>query len=286
VFAVMGMYFALIEGYCRRSWKFTIVAVLLVLLMMGYGSRKVIVGTLLYYGAVRLVNARSRRIVLAVCCSVAAVVLLVVTALAMEAFRNGELSASRLAAAPSYLLFGNNVCETRDFAWILAAWDREPLMGMTYVSGLLACIPSALMPIRQEISWRVFSTDMTGLSGAGHPGLRPTIFGEAYFNFDLVGVLVFAVLLGAVFGRTAAFAQRTLQLPDPRERAFRLLCAFLYFEFFLRFQQSGNYFQCYVEAGLVVAGLVGATVLARLRAGAAARSGAKVAMAPPVLSGV
>ena len=48
VFAVMGMYFALIEGYCRRSWKFTAVAMMLVMLMIGYGSRKVIVGTLLY----------------------------------------------------------------------------------------------------------------------------------------------------------------------------------------------------------------------------------------------
>ena len=194
----------------------------------------------------------------------------------MEAVRNGELSASRLAAAPSYLLFGNNVCEMRDFAWLLAAWDREPLMGMTYVSGLLACIPSYLMPVRSEMSWGRFSTHMTELDGAGHPGLRPTIFGEAYFNFGLVGVLVFGVLLGAMFGRTSAFAQRTLALSDPRERAFRLLCAFLYFEFFLRFQQSGNYFQCYIELGLVVVGLIGATALARLRAGSCFRRGCRV----------
>jgi hypothetical protein len=70
-----------------------------------------------------------------------------------------------------------------------------------------------------------------------------------------------------VFGRTAAFAQRTLELSDPRERAFRLMCAFLYFEFFLRFQQTANYFQSYIELGLVVMGLAGAALLTHLRRG-------------------
>jgi hypothetical protein len=104
--------------------------------------------------------------------------------------------------------------------------------------------------------------------------LRPTIFAEAYFNFNLTGVLVFGLLLGAVFGRTAAFAERTLQLSNPRERAFRLLCVFLYFEFFLRFQQTANYFQSYVELGLLVVGLTGVTMLAHWRGDAGSRSGA------------
>jgi hypothetical protein len=135
------------------------------------------------------------------------------------------------------------------------------------------------------MSWGLFSTRMTGLEGGGHPGLRPTVFAEAYFNFDLVGVLVFGLLLGAVFGRTAAFAQWTMQLSDRRERAFRLLCAFLYFEFFLRFQQSANYFQSCIELGLLMIGLNGATALVRWRHGtgsrAAAARGLRVSLQAP-----
>ncbi len=223
-FAVMGMYFALIEGYCQRSWKLTGLGVLLTLLMLGFGTRKVTVGTLLYYGAVRLINTRTRRVATTVLCSVLTILGLIVIGLTVEGLRQkqGKMSSERFASAPLHLLFGNNLSELRDFAWMLSAWDHEPIMGATYLSGSLAWIPSYLMPIRKELGWGVFSTEMTGLGGAGHPGLRPTIFGEAYFNFGLLGVVVFAMLLGAVFGRTAAFAQRTLELADPRERAFRL----------------------------------------------------------------
>jgi hypothetical protein len=193
---------------------------------------------------------------------------LIAIGLGVETVRQEEISLSRFTAAPAYVLFGNNLSELRDFAWMLAAWDHEPILGTTYASGLLAWIPSFLLPARKEMSWGVFSTVMTGLATPqGHPGLRPTLFAEAYFNFGLPGVLGFGSLLGAVFGRAAAFAQRTMELADPRERCFRLLCVFLYFEFFLRFQQSANYFQSYIELGLLVIGLTGATVLARLRAG-------------------
>ena len=209
---------------------------------------------------------------------------LILVGLGVETIRQEELSLSRFTAAPVYVLFGNNLSELRDFAWMLSAWDHEPLLGTTYASGLLAWIPAFLMPARKEMSWGLFSTGMTGLSSpAGHPGLRPTVFAEAYFNFGLVGVLVFGLLLGAVFGRAAAFAQRTMELPDPRERCFRLLCVFLYFEFFLRFQQSANYFQSYIELGLLVAGLTGATVLARLRGAGPCRS--PRTSLPPILHG-
>ena len=162
---------------------------------------------------------------------------------------------------PVRVLFGNNLSELRDFSWILAGWDGELLLGRTYVSGALSWIPSFLLPDRKEWGWGQFSTRTTALDGGAHPGLRPTVFAEAYFNFDLVGVVVFATLLGALFGRVAAFANRVLSEPDRGERAFLLLCAFLYFEFFLRFQQTAGYFQSYVELSLLCAGLVGPAVL-------------------------
>ncbi len=265
-FAVLGMYASLIAAYCWRSWKLAALGVLLTLTMLGFGTRKVTVGTLIYFGAVQLINARPRRPLLAGCCAVAAVLGLIAIALGVETVRQEEWTLSRFTAAPAYVLFGNNLSELRDFAWMLAAWDREPLLGTTYTAGLLAWIPAFLLPARKEMSWGAFSTTMTALNTpTGHPGLRPTVFAEAYFNFGVVGAVVFGLLLGAVFGRAAGFAQRTMQLSDPRERCFRLLCVFLFFEFFLRFQQSANYFQSFIELGLLVLGLTGATVLARFR---------------------
>ena len=255
-----------IAAYCRRSWKLAGLGVLLTLMMLGFGTRKVTVGTLIYYGAIRLANSRPRRPLLTMGCTLAAVVGLIAIALAVETVRQEEWTLSRFTAAPAYVLFGNNLSELRDFSWLLAAWDGEPLLGTTYVSGFLAWIPAFLLPDRKEMSWGVFSTVMTGLSTPpGHPGLRPTVFAEAYFNFGLAGVMGIGLFLGAIFGRAAAFAERTMGLSDPRERCFRLFCIFLYFEFFLRFQQSANYFQSFIELGLLVLGLTGATVVARFR---------------------
>ena len=260
-FAVVGMYITLIEGYRRGSWKLTAVGVLLTVMMLGFGTRKVTVGTLIYYAAIRLINSRTRKIARPVALSMLGAVFLIAMGLGVEALRQRDLSFERVRVAPLTLLFGNNLSELRDFAWMLSAWDQKPILGTTYMSGLLAWIPSFLLPERKEWSWGTFSTHMTGLDDGGHPGLRPTLFAEAYFNFDLVGVLVYAAFMGAIFGRVSAFSQRVLSWPRPGERAFALLCAFLYFEFFLRCQQSANCFQSYIDLVLLSGGLAGAIAI-------------------------
>jgi oligosaccharide repeat unit polymerase len=264
-FAVLGMYITLIEGYRRGSTKLTATGVVLAILMLGFGTRKVTVGTLLYYGAIRLINSRSRKIMLPLACSALGLVALIVAALGVEAWRSGEFNTEVIRVAPQRLLFGNNLSELRDFAWMLSAWDQEPLLGKTYVSGALAWIPSYLLPERKLWSWGIFSTHMTGLDVGNHTGLRPTLFAEAYFNFDLVGVLLYAVFLGVIFGRLSAFSQHVLSWRQPKERVFALLCAFLYFEFFLRCQQSANCYQSYIDLLLLVAGLAGTIAMSWYR---------------------
>jgi oligosaccharide repeat unit polymerase len=263
-FAVIGMYLFLVEGYRRNSWTFTLIGVVLVVSMLAFGTRKITVGTLLYYAAMRLINTQTHRAGRAIMASVVMVALLIGTAIAVEAWRINDFSPERMAAAPVNILFGNNLSELRDFAWIISGWDHEPLLGKTYVSGFLSFIPSFLLPERKEWSWGLFSTETTGLTGGTHPGLRPTIFAEAYFNFDLVGVLVIGIVLGAIFGRLSAVAERLMRSVDQRERLFGLLCVFLYFEFFLRLQQTPGYFVSYIEAIFVLTGLVGAVVVSKL----------------------
>jgi oligosaccharide repeat unit polymerase len=255
--SVFAMLVMLVEGRRRRSWPLTGAGVMLTLAMVGFGTRKVTVGTILYYAAMRLINLRTRRVARTALVSVVVVTALVASALAVEALRQDDLSTERLASAPIHILFGNNLSELRDFAWILSGWDGELLMGRTYVSGFLSWIPSFLLPDRTELSWGRFSTRAAGLDGGTHPGLRPTVFAEAYFNFGLTGVVLFGTFLGAVFGRVAAFADRASCELGGREHISQLLCCFLFFEFFLRFQQTAGYFQSYVELLLLGGGLVG-----------------------------
>lgn len=263
-FVVIGMYLFLVEGYRRNSWTFTLIGVALVVSMLAFGTRKITVGTLLYYSAMRLINEQTHKAGRAIMASVLMLSLLIGMGLAVEAWRNNDFSPEGMAAAPVKILFGNNLSELRDFAWIISGWDREPLLGKTYVSGFLSWIPSFILPDRRDGSWGRFSTELTGLTGGNHPGLRPTIFAEAYFNFDLVGVLLIGVILGAIFGRLSAVAERLMQSVDQRERLFGLLCVFLYFEFFLRLQQTPGYFASYIEAIFVLMGLVGAAVVSKL----------------------
>ncbi len=260
-FAVIGMYLMLVEGYRRNSWTFTLIGWALVIGLLAFGTRKLTVGTLLYYSAMRLINLQTFKAGRAIAAMALMVVLLVGLAIGMEAYRIGDFSPERLAAAPVNTLFGNNLSELRDFAWILSGWDHEPLMGKTYVSGFLSWIPSYLLPERKAWSWGLFSTETTGLTGGTHPGLRPTIFAEAYFNFDLLGVLVLGIVLGTIFGRLSAVAERVMQNSNPHERLFGLMCVFFYFECCLRLQQTPGYFVSYIEILFVIAGLVGAALV-------------------------
>lgn len=260
-FAVIGMYLMLVEGYRRNSWTFTLIGCALVIGLLAFGTRKLTVGTLLYYSGMRLINLQTFKAGRAIAAMVLMVALLVGMAIGMEAYRIGDFSPERLAAAPVNTLFGNNLSELRDFAWILSGWDHEPLLGKTYVSGFLAYIPSYLLPERKAWGWGRFSTEVTGLTGGTHPGLRPTIFAEAYFNFDLLGVLVLGLVLGTIFGRLSAVAERLMQNANERERLFGLMCVFLYFECFLRLQQTPGYFASYIEVIFVITGLVGASLI-------------------------
>jgi oligosaccharide repeat unit polymerase len=92
--------------------------------------------------------------------------------------------------------YGNNFSDTRDFAWILSYWDGEYLYGKTYVAGILSFIPRALSSFREEWGISMVTNAMVGFDSDLMPGLRPGLFGEAYFNFGLLGVILFGCLFG------------------------------------------------------------------------------------------
>ena len=94
------------------------------------------------------------------------------------------------------LFYGNNFSDTRDFAWILSCWDEEYLYGKSYIAALISFIPRVFSSIREEWSLSMHTNALTGFDSDVMPGLRPGMFGEAFFNFSYPGVILFGLLFG------------------------------------------------------------------------------------------
>jgi oligosaccharide repeat unit polymerase len=95
-----------------------------------------------------------------------------------------------------YFFYGNNFSDTRDFAWILSCWDNEYLYGKSYIAALISFIPRSFSTFRETWGISMYTNDLTNFSSDDMPGLRPGLFGEAYFNFGLLGVILFGWIFG------------------------------------------------------------------------------------------
>lgn len=114
------------------------------------------------------------------------------------------------------LLFGNNFSEIRDFAWILSGWDGALFGGKTLVAGVLSLLPSAASDFRTDWSWGRVTLRLSGLSeftsaASGHAGLRPTIFGEWFMNFGMLGVITLSFVLALIFTVASKLVLRARQ---------------------------------------------------------------------------
>lgn len=116
-------------------------------------------------------------------------------------FRKGNLSDMDSTALLNNILYGSTFSDIRDFAWVLGYWDHELLQGKTYIAGIFSFIPSAISEFRQQWGLGHFTLMTTGLysDDSFHGGLRCTIFGESYFNFGLIGVIIISFIYGYYF---------------------------------------------------------------------------------------
>lgn len=122
---------------------------------------------------------------------------LIFLAIAWDFLRNGEYSiATAVTHFGTKLFYGNNFSDTRDFAWILSCWDEEYLLGKSYLAALISFVPRVFSSIREEWSISMYTNALTGFDSDVMPGLRPGVFGEAFFNFSYPGVVLFGLLFG------------------------------------------------------------------------------------------
>ncbi|MGH8045866.1 MAG: O-antigen polymerase [Chthoniobacterales bacterium] len=95
---------------------------------------------------------------------------------------------------------GDNLIDLRDAAWVFGYWDKQPLMGTTYLGGLVAMVPSGIFPQKHEWHLGLTGIRIVGWDPEKHFGIRITFFGESYLNFGWAGVMGFAVIMGCLFG--------------------------------------------------------------------------------------
>ena len=100
----------------------------------------------------------------------------------------------------SEVYLGNNVIDLRDGAWVLGSWDFEPLLGKTYLGGLVAMAPSGLFPKKHDWHMGLTAVRIVGMDDQSHFGLRVTFFGEAFLNFGWAGVVGMAAIMGILWG--------------------------------------------------------------------------------------
>ena len=116
------------------------------------------------------------------------------------------------------ILYGNNFSDLRDFAWVDALWDHKLWMGKTYLAALMAFVPRFASEFRDTWGTGAATATTLGLDPHVHPGVRPGSFGESYFNFGLIGVVVVGLAIGMIVRRVDIDVKRALTAPRPSMR--------------------------------------------------------------------
>jgi oligosaccharide repeat unit polymerase len=95
---------------------------------------------------------------------------------------------------------GDNLIDLRDASWVFSHWNHEPLLGQTYLGGLVAMVPSGIFPQKKQWHLGLTGIRIVGWDPEVHFGLRITFFGESFLNFGWAGVAGLALILGCIFG--------------------------------------------------------------------------------------
>jgi oligosaccharide repeat unit polymerase len=127
--------------------------------------------------------------------------ILVFVAFLLADIRQSEIGFS-IAVSSKYfvssLIYGNSFAELRDFAWILSLWDGVLGLGRTYLAAFVSFLPRFVSTYRQDNSISIYTIELLGFDHSTFAGVRPVIYGEAYLNFGLIGVVFIGFITGYV----------------------------------------------------------------------------------------
>ncbi len=196
--------FALLASWMESKARSSLfLAGVLAVLVAASGSRTSVLSPILYLillGAQRTKRKRIKFLAVA-----GAAVLIGAALLVMGMVRSGATESS---SQVDEVLYGDNFSDVRDFAWVLSRWDREELHGKSYIAGALGFIPRDFIAYREEYSIATYINRFLGFEKDTHGGLRPGMFGEAFLNFGIPGVIIQSFILGIILGEVRAKLDR------------------------------------------------------------------------------
>lgn len=161
----------------------------------------------------------------------------------------GERSVTAEASILDSIAYGNQFAEVRDFAWLLANYRGDLLLGKSYVSGYSSFIPSGLLPGRREWNFGRWTAVQAGLDSRYHPGLRGGVYAEAYFNFGYIPSAFVAALCGYILGIIMGWEAQFQKSHSRQLRVTVGLTAYVAGLFVLNTVSSVNFFYVFIIFG-------------------------------------
>jgi hypothetical protein len=133
--------------------------------------------------------------------------------------RSGQYSPTEfIGGAVALLLYGDTFSDLRDFAWVYSGWNHVFWAGKTYLAAIMAFIPRVASEFRDTWGFGVATATTVGFDPKLHPGLRPGVFGESFFNFGLIGVIAMGLMLGIAYRRVDIDVKVSLASSQPSMR--------------------------------------------------------------------
>jgi len=200
----------------KKEKVLLIYTVLLSFGLLFFGARSNILSIYISILLCYLIKLRTRISLLKLVLMISAILLI---GLYLGNVRAGQFSLSDFfALLAAALLYGNNFSDLRDFAWVDAMWNHQLWMGKTYLAALMAFVPRVASEFRDAWGTGAATATTLGLDPHVHPGVRPGSFGEGYFNFGLLGVIVVGLVIGIIWRRVDIDVKRALTGPRPSMR--------------------------------------------------------------------
>lgn len=217
------------------------------------GTRGASIETLFAFGVCLIITYRYKNLA-AFALSCAGFVVVAIAIGILRSTADGEPTPDLWQMLTYQIFYANNFSDFRDYAWILSGFDGRFYHGMTYLAGYMALVPSVISEFRNDYRTGIITSTLAGLDPQFHAGLRPTLFGEAYLNFGIPGVIVSATLFGFYFGKLHRWVHT--DLPANRLGLRRVACAYIVFLFMFSAVFTPGFYYVYVVTAFLLAGMV------------------------------
>jgi oligosaccharide repeat unit polymerase len=164
--------------------------------LLFFGQRTNIALIFINVGLCYLIKLKSR-------VSIFRIVLMAASAITLgfylSSLRDGQYSLELFFAGLTFVAFyGNTFCDMRDFAWIYSNWDHHLWLGRTYLAGIAMFVPRSASEFREKWVFGVATNSTVGIDNELHPGLKPGLFGESFFNFGWAGSIATGIIFGLI----------------------------------------------------------------------------------------